>query len=63
MNLVQLLAESGADTRTLSKDGKTAICLAAAAGHMAVLSYLMDKDHDTPTLMDDHKVCTLLRYR
>ena len=39
-----------------NQDGRVAICYAAMANHLAVLSFLMKKDHNTQHLMEDRKV-------
>ncbi|XP_067928929.1 serine/threonine-protein phosphatase 6 regulatory ankyrin repeat subunit B-like [Watersipora subatra] len=55
LDVVKLLADSGASTLLESKDNRTAICYAAAANHTDVLSYLMSKEHNTKSLMEDKK--------
>lgn len=42
------------------QDGKVPLCLAAAAGHYDVLNYLLKKEHDTYTLMNDSSVSILI---
>ena len=59
IDVVKLLCEGGASPLYETKDGKTPICFAAAANHDNVLSYLVKKDHDTETLMEDKKVFRL----
>lgn len=46
------------------QDGKVPLCLAAGAGHYDVLNYLLKKEHDTYTLMNDSNVsaCHRLSY-
>ena len=56
LNVVQLLIDNGADPTATNKDGKMPICCAAAAGHYEVLSYLLNKDHDSLQLMEDKMV-------
>lgn len=53
LEVVRLLVESGADPTMTCEDGKVPICMAAAAGHKQVLSYLLRKDHDAFELMQD----------
>lgn len=53
LEVVQLLVESGADPTTTCDTDKVPICMAAAAGHKQVLSYLLKKDHDAFELMQD----------
>lgn len=55
--VVKLLVEGGANPKYETKDGKVPICFAASANHPDVLSYLMKKDHDSHSLMEDNKVC------
>lgn len=56
LNVVSLLIDSGADPTATTKDGKVALCCAAAAGHIDVLSYLLNQEHDPLVLMDDKTV-------
>lgn len=42
------------------QDGKVPLCLAAAAGHYDVLNYLLKKEHDTYTLMNDSSVSIIM---
>ena len=39
-----------------TRDGKVAVCFAAAFNHINCLSYLIHHEHDTYSLMDDRKV-------
>lgn len=56
LDVVQLLVDSGADPTAATKDGKVALCCAAAAGHYGVLSYLLTKEVDALVLMEDKAV-------
>ena len=56
---MQTLVEGGANPKYETKDGKVPLCFAAAANHADVLSYLLKKEHDTHTLMEDKKVRVL----
>lgn len=56
MPVIKLLLESGADPLAETKEGKVALCFAAAANHYPALSFLMENEHDTYQLMDDKKV-------
>jgi len=51
-----LLTDGGGSTVIESNDQKTAICHAAAFIHVDVLSFLMKKEHNTYSLMNDKKV-------
>lgn len=53
---MKLLIESGADPLAETREGKVALCFAAAHSHMNALVYLMHQAHDTHGLMDDRKV-------
>ena len=54
--MVMLLVESGADPTASSKDDKIPLSCAAKAGHYAVMSYLLSKEHDSHTLMEERDV-------
>lgn len=55
IDVVKLLIEAGAGPTYETKDGKVALCYAASMNHAEVLSYLLKKEHNTSTLMDDNK--------
>ena len=56
IDVVMLLVESGADPTASSKDDKIPLSCAAKAGHYAVMSYLLSKEHDSHTLMEERDV-------
>jgi len=56
MDVVKLLVESGASPLAKTTNNRSPIWFAAAEGHNQVLSYLMQKEHDTYGLMDDKEV-------
>jgi len=58
MDLVKLLVNSGANPLAKTINGRSPIWFAAAEGHNQVLSYLMQKDHDTYDLMENKEVLT-----
>lgn len=53
LDVVKLLIESGANPTTTCNNGKVPICMAAAAGHKQVLSYLFRREHNSFELMQD----------
>ncbi|GFO37187.1 serine/threonine-protein phosphatase 6 regulatory ankyrin repeat subunit a-like [Plakobranchus ocellatus] len=55
LNVVKLLVESGASPIFETNEGKIPITFAAGANHINVLSYLMKKDHNSRSLMEDRK--------
>ena len=57
-----LLVESGADPTASSKDDKIPLSCAAKAGHYAVMSYLLSKEHDSHTLMEERDVLNRLYF-
>lgn len=56
--MVRLLVESGAHPKAETTLGSSPIWFAASEGHNDVLEYLMTKDHDTYSLMEDRRVRT-----
>lgn len=50
-----MLAESGASPKSETNLGAPPIWFAASEGHHDVLEYLMSKEHDTYTLMEDRR--------
>ena len=56
LKVVMTLTEGGASPKYETKDGKVPLCFAAAANHSDVLTYLLKKEHETHTLMEDKKV-------
>lgn len=54
-DVVKLLTESGASPKSETNLGAAPIWFAAAEGHNDVLAYLLTKEHDTYTLMEDRK--------
>lgn len=57
--VVKMLLESSADPMAETRDGKVALCFAAASNQDSALSYLMHHKHDTYQLMEDRKVSLL----
>ncbi|KAJ1519694.1 hypothetical protein ONE63_004957 [Megalurothrips usitatus] len=53
--VVRLLVESGAHPKAETNLGSSPIWFAASEGHNDVLEYLMTKDHDTYSLMEDRR--------
>ncbi|XP_060528049.1 serine/threonine-protein phosphatase 6 regulatory ankyrin repeat subunit A isoform X3 [Cylas formicarius] len=53
--VVKLLVESGASPKSETNLGAVPIWFAASEGHYGVLEYLMTKEHDTYTLMEDRR--------
>ncbi|CAB0010021.1 unnamed protein product, partial [Nesidiocoris tenuis] len=58
---VKLLVESGASPKSETNYGSAPIWFAASEGHNDVLEYLLTKEHDSYSLMDD-KRCWSLRF-
>lgn len=58
LDVVKLLVESGASPKAETNYGASPIWFAAQEGHNDVLEYLMTKEHDTYSLMDDRRVKT-----
>jgi len=56
LDVVKLLVESGASPKAETNYGASPIWFAAQEGHNDVLEYLMTKEHDTYSLMDDRRV-------
>jgi len=56
LDVVKLLVESGASPKSETNYGASPIWFAAQEGHNDVLEYLMTKEHDTYSLMDDRRV-------
>ena len=54
--VVKLLCDTGANPSFETKDGKVPVCFAAGANHEEVVSYLLQKEHNTYNLMEDRKV-------
>ncbi|KAL1139667.1 hypothetical protein AAG570_006645 [Ranatra chinensis] len=54
-DVVKLLVESGASPKSETNYGSAPIWFAASEGHNDVLEYLMSKEHDTYTLMEDKR--------
>lgn len=57
--VVKLLTESGASPKSETNLGAVPIWFAASEGHHDVLEYLMTKEHDTYTLMEDRRLGTV----
>ncbi|XP_027850754.2 serine/threonine-protein phosphatase 6 regulatory ankyrin repeat subunit A isoform X2 [Aphis gossypii] len=55
LDVVKLLVESGASPKSETNYGASPIWFAAQEGHNDVLEYLMTKEHDTYSLMDDRR--------
>lgn len=55
LNVVKLLTESGGSPKAETNYGCAAIWFAASEGHNDVLKYLMHKEHDTYSLMEDRR--------
>ncbi|KAK6636040.1 hypothetical protein RUM43_009692 [Polyplax serrata] len=55
LSVVRLLVESGASPKSETNYGSPAIWFAASEGHNDVLEYLMTKEHDTYSLMEDKR--------
>lgn len=55
LEVVKLLCESGASPKAETNYGCSPIWFAASEGHNDVLKYLMHKEHDTYTLMEDKR--------
>jgi ankyrin repeat protein len=53
--VVKLLVESGASPKSETNYGSPAIWFAASEGHNDVLEYLMTKEHETYSLMEDRR--------
>lgn len=53
---VKLLVESGASPKSETNYGSAPIWFAASEGHNDVLEYLLTKEHDSYSLMDDKRV-------
>ena len=58
-DVVRLLVESGGHPKAETNLGSSPIWFAASEGHNDVLEYLMTKDHDTYSLMEDRRVSVL----
>lgn len=56
LDVVKLLVESGASPKAETNFGSAPIWFAASEGHNEVLKYLMMKEHDTYSLMEDKRV-------
>lgn len=56
LDVVKLLVESGASPKAETNFGSAPIWFAASEGHNEVLKYLMAKEHDTYSLMEDKRV-------
>lgn len=56
LSVVKLLVESGASPKSETNYGSAPIWFAAAEGHNDVLEYLLTKEHDTYSLMEDKRV-------
>uniref|UniRef100_T1H944 Ion transport domain-containing protein n=1 Tax=Rhodnius prolixus TaxID=13249 RepID=T1H944_RHOPR len=54
-DVVKLLVESGASPKSETNKGSAPIWFAASEGHNDVLEYLMTKEHDSYTLMEDRR--------
>lgn len=54
--VVKLLVESGASPKSETNYGSAPIWFAAAEGHNDVLGYLLTREHDSYTLMEDKRV-------
>ncbi|KAK9508267.1 hypothetical protein O3M35_007964 [Rhynocoris fuscipes] len=54
-DVVKLLVESGASPKSETNYGSAPIWFAASEGHNDVLEYLMTKEHDSYTLMEDRR--------
>lgn len=63
LDVVQLLVDSGADPTAASQQEKIALCCAAKAGHYSVLSYLLNKEHDSLQLMEDKAVGAKITFK
>lgn len=61
LDVVKLLVESGASPKAETNFGSAPIWFAASEGHNEVLKYLMTKEHDTYSLLDDKRVRLLSR--
>ncbi|XP_055708991.1 serine/threonine-protein phosphatase 6 regulatory ankyrin repeat subunit A isoform X3 [Phlebotomus papatasi] len=55
LDVVRLLCESGASPKNETNYGCAPIWFAASEGHNDVLKYLMHKEHDTYSLMEDKR--------
>ncbi|PNF38384.1 hypothetical protein B7P43_G07234 [Cryptotermes secundus] len=55
LDVVKLLVESGASPKAETNFGSAPIWFAASEGHNEVLKYLMGKEHDTYSLMEDKR--------
>ncbi|GFG36261.1 hypothetical protein Cfor_08873 [Coptotermes formosanus] len=55
LDVVKLLVESGASPKAETNFGSAPIWFAASEGHNEVLKYLMMKEHDTYSLMEDKR--------
>ncbi|CAH1403231.1 unnamed protein product [Nezara viridula] len=55
LSVVKLLVESGASPKSETNYGSAPIWFAAAEGHNDVLEYLLTKEHDTYSLMEDKR--------
>lgn len=54
--MVKLLVESGASPKSETNYGSAPIWFAAQEGHNDVLEYLLTKEHDSYSLMEDKRV-------
>lgn len=61
LDVVKLLVESGASPKAETNFGSASIWFAASEGHNEVLKYLMTKEHDTYSLLEDKRVRLLSR--
>jgi ankyrin repeat protein len=61
LDVVKLLVESGASPKAETNFGSAPIWFAASEGHNEVLKYLMTKEHDTYSLLEDKRVRLLSR--
>lgn len=55
LDVVKLLVESGASPKSETNYGSAPVWFAAQEGHNDVLEYLLTKEHDTYSLMDDRR--------
>jgi ankyrin repeat protein len=56
MDVVKLLAESGASTVSETTNGRIPLWFAAAESNLKVVTYLIQQEHDSYKLLDDRKV-------
>lgn len=62
MDVVKLLVESGASPKSETNYGSAPIWFAAQEGHNDVLEYLLTREHDTYSLMDDRRVSLIFLF-